>query len=342
MLTFVSQNISEEELIFRTMSLIRDTSLSIISIYFIPTLRHRIFCESTSLGDVQRLIRLLPTHLVVNKTPSLVSIDERVATLTLPAERSLTMGSWLRMRQGLYKGDLVCYEKDDDEDPTRLVTWVVPRIRLEGVGGRPDAAPFDAQRVGKVRPGPNGTFKFKGHLFRDGLCMLRQRHSWYLTDFNGPSTQELRGFLAARSWLKPQLARFLDLPWVSTSLSATQLTSLINRNRELQTGQPVTVVGEQLQGLKGNVVSVQADTVFITACHKDLDALNVLAVNIANIRRYFAVGHHVITLFGQHMGQWGMVTVVDETRSRLVFLDSTSMTEASFFLILSPHFQFVR
>lgn len=199
---------------------------------------------------------------------------------------------------------------------------------------RPDAILFDAvaarQRFGpaSVQLRAGNQFSFNRQSFRDGLLMLSLR----LSDVNmeaEPSPEELRAFAGAQSWLGSARARVLDIPWTSTALSATQVAGLVNRNRELRPGQAVIVVDEQLQGLRGSVITVEGDMVVIQGQHENLSNSNELIVPLASVRRYFTAGTHVKAVRGVHCGQWGMVIHVDESHSRLKFMDAATQREVS-------------
>lgn len=321
------------------LSLGESSPVSVISVTTVPHLPGRIYCEAQSYADVMKILSLTPAHLI-KKKPVSIPLGDRTAVLTLPPEITLTKGTWMRVKRGIYANDLACF---DTMDQDKVVAWVVPRIALDKdsarvkgkhIQQRPPMVPFDAKQVAVLfgaaavkqkKQQPAGTVIFRGHTFRDGLLMLLKPPTYFDTNVIEPSADNLHHFVPASAWLKPHTARLLNHSWHSTALSTVQTASVVNRNRDLSIGQRVVVLGDQLHGLVGQIVSIGTSTAVVIEPIQNVTC----TVSLENLRCYFGIGDHIKVRTGVHEGQWGMVVAIHESTSHLTFVDSVSRTHVS-------------
>lgn len=154
------------------------------------SIRGWIYLEATMNGKLKSLLMRTPGIIYAPHTgitPQGIKSQEWITTLTLQDQKQeLTVGAWVRVCKGMYKGDIGVVESIENWGGARLL--LVPRQRPPTLPGPslpkrkrsktpPEPALFDpvtASRVYQVDPVKQGdhVYCFRGNIFDHGLIVL--------------------------------------------------------------------------------------------------------------------------------------------------------------------------
>ncbi|CAI6009806.1 unnamed protein product [Closterium sp. NIES-65] len=262
--------------------------------------------------------------------PALVPIKEMAGVLTVEQKSvDLEENSWVRVKIGLYKGDLALVT-DVDTVKQRATIKLIPRIDLQALAQRQDGKPVVKR---KARPAPR--FFSVDEAKNYGLRPMVTRHRT-----TGEHIQSIEGMQFVDGYLlKVVSIKSLDTRGVVPTLDELQRfqraagdgergeyggggglgsgvgpmgisAEQANRQRgRLVKGDVVEVVEGDLKGLKGRVEKVDEDEVIIRPHHEELKDL--LPVKESQLRKFFQTGDHVKVVAGQNDGVTGMIVKVD-------------------------------
>ncbi|CAI7785637.1 unnamed protein product [Closterium sp. NIES-54] len=263
--------------------------------------------------------------------PALVPIKEMAGVLTVEQKSvDLEENSWVRVKIGLYKGDLALVT-DVDTVKQRATIKLIPRIDLQALAQRQDNKPVVKR---KARPAPR--FFSVDEAKNYGLRPMVTRHRT-----TGEHIQSIEGMQFVDGYLlKVVSIKSLDTRGVVPTLDELQRfqraagdgergeyggggaglgsgvgpmglsAEQANRQRgRLVKGDVVEVVEGDLKGLKGRVEKVDDDEVIIRPHHDELKDL--LPVKESQLRKFFQTGDHVKVVAGQNDGVTGMIVKVE-------------------------------
>lgn len=316
----------EEDAVFALMQKANalEQPFPILSAFCRDSLRGEIFVEVQSkdviLPAIRGILGVYPhrgLHLVPNEDAvrilTLRDLSETVLSETV------SKGSWVRPKKGLYKGDIGfvrCFTSE-------LVDVVlVPRVCMElpdpsskgkrkrQLRDRPSRRLFNPAEIIKVF-GPeaavfgDGTYLFKNEIYKDGyLCSLFD-HSDLTIEFN-PTTDEIAPLV------------------VSSEFSSVALEKLVAKNTAagLSIGDNVEIISGEPQGLRGKLANVEMDTVQITLESSSNGSVHLIEIPRKDVRKYFEVGDYVKVKAGTEQGRSGWVVGCD--RGSVTFYDTST------------------
>ncbi|KAK9106284.1 hypothetical protein Syun_022295 [Stephania yunnanensis] len=248
---------------------------------------------------------------------TLVPIKEMTDVLSVEKKAiDISRDTWVRMKIGMYKGDLAKVV-DVDDVRQKVMVKLVPRIDLQALANK-----LEGREVGKKkafvppprflnieevrelhirverRKDPNtGDYheNIAGMMFKDGFLLKNVSMKSIITTNIQPTFDELEKFR------KPE-----DGDGDMASLS----TLFTNRKKgHFMKGDAVIVVRGDLKNLMGWVEKVEEEIVHIRPNMKGLP--RTLAVNEKDLCKYFKPGDHVKVVTGAQEGATGMVVKVD-------------------------------
>mmetsp|Transcript_6930 Transcript_6930/g.23018 ORF Transcript_6930/g.23018 Transcript_6930/m.23018 type:complete len:1237 (+) Transcript_6930:184-3894(+) len=274
----------------------------------------------------------------------LVPIDEMVDGITVlnkGSGDSIKPDSWVRLRSGIFKGDLAkVVELHSAEVPPRVTVKVVPRIDYEemltmarneqqvklfgklGEGRmRPVAKLFNADDLGRESnvivekdklppstmqnlPGIDRVDIIEGRYFFSEGYLVRNIALAACTLETAPSLDELQRFTGGGAGNATTATELAAMAAAISDKKRTQVT--------FAPGDAVIVVDGDLKDLEGVVDSVtpEGDQVMVLPSLKEL-ADKVLAFTPSQLQKYFKSGDKVMVTSGRHEGQTGLVVAVD-------------------------------
>lgn len=282
-----------------------------------------------------------------SKPPKLVPLTEMVAAITVPKStaRSLTAGSWVRPKTGLYKGDLAKVMSVDINSGRATIT-LVPRLDYAAIVARLAEGRRGFEKVPKVRPVPRA---FNADEARNsGLDVMQQRDrvtGEMLYVLNGtqrfshgylsknvairslvlqealPPLDELQAFNAARQGDANRAKEDGD----GVTAAGGELASLVKDLGmddaavleaasvvKFSKGDRVIVVEGDLKDIQGVVEVVTEDgQVMVRPTDESLEGFKE-AIGFAprELSKFFQQGDHVKVINGTHKGETGMVVNV--------------------------------
>lgn len=283
-----------------------------------------------------------------SRPPKLVPLGEMVAAITTAraAKRSVQPGSWVRMRTGVYRGDLAKVESVDINSG-RATVKMVPRLDYAAMASRRSAEEVRANfgKQPKVRPPQRGFNPEEAKGYNLDLAQHRDRYTGELMYVLNGSQRFSQGYLVKNMALKslgveetmPPLDEIQRFGAVSQEdgAGATDLASLMQdlekeggldaaMRTRFQKGDRVIVTEGDLKDIKGKVQLVTEDGQIMVSITDELLDNFTEAIGFAprELVKYFASGDHVKVVHGSHAGQTGMVVRV-EGPVCYIFTDAT-------------------
>uniref|UniRef100_A0ACD5ZQB5 Uncharacterized protein n=1 Tax=Avena sativa TaxID=4498 RepID=A0ACD5ZQB5_AVESA len=293
------------------------TDLQIKSVVALDHLKNYIYVEAEKEAHVKEACKGL-RNIYASAKITLVPIKEMADVLYVESKNvDLGRDTWVRMKLGIYKGDLAKVV-DVDNVRQRATVKLIPRIDLQALASKlegrevvkkktfvPPPRFFNIDearemhiRVERRRNKDTGEYfeMVDGLMFKDGflhkIVSIKSIHTQGIQ----PTFDELEKFKKPGD----------DLNGDSSSLS----TLFSNRKKgHFMKGDAVIVVKGDLKNLEGWVEKVEDTTVHIKPKISDLP--KTLAFNEKELCKYFKPGDHVKVVSGVQEGATGMVVKVD-------------------------------
>jgi transcription elongation factor SPT5 len=284
-----------------------------------------------------------------SKPPRLVPLGEMVGAIAVrrAESRALAPGAWVRLRTGLYKGDLARVT-DVDASGGRATVKLVPRLDLAAMAARrPEDARANFGKAPKVRPPARAFNPEEARGARLDVSQQRDRATGELFWSLGGAQRFAGGYLVKGVSLKSvvpetslppldELQRFNaaaaddggaggaapgrpgDLAALVAGLAGEgggeELAAAAGRGRFAK-GDRVVVTEGELKGLRGRVAHVTEGGEVHVRLAQDgplgADFADLVPFPPRELAKLFAEGEHVKVAHGQHAGETGMVLRVD-------------------------------
>ncbi|KAL3638889.1 hypothetical protein CASFOL_016796 [Castilleja foliolosa] len=294
----------------------RGSEMQIRSVTALDHLKQFIYIEADKEAHVREVIKgmrnIFPSKIM------LVPIKEMTDVLSVESKAiDISRDTWVRMKIGIYKGDLAKVV-DVDNVRQRATVKLIPRIDLLTLASKlegrevPKKKPFTPParfmnidearelhiRVERRRDQSTGDYyeKIEGMMFKDGFLYKNVSLKSLSTQNVQPNFDELEKFRQ---------------PTESGDGDMSSLTMLFaNRKKgHFMKGDRVIIAKGDLRNLKGWVEKVEEDTVHIKPKEKGLP--KTLAVSEKELCKYFEPGNHVKVVSGVSEGATGMVVSVE-------------------------------
>ena len=305
--------------------------LKILSIFQRDNYSGRIYIEAPKQSVIEKFTTGVPDIYPAQKL--LIPVQE--LPLLLKPDKSddvrLEEGSYVRIKRGIYKGDLAVVDQIS-ENNLEVLLKIVPRLDY----GKNDEIDADTNTRKQKRPTfaqrpPPQLFNPTMALRMDQANLYKRddRHFTYRNDdyVDGYLFKSFRiQYLETKS-IQPsveELARFgskegnLDLTTISQTIKKAQAAKVT-----FQIGDRVEILSGEQKGSKGFVTRTSTD---IIAVNLPQLAMKALEFPISSLRKIFEAGDHVTVVGGDHQGDAGLVLAVkngqvtfvsDQTRANL-------------------------
>lgn len=301
--------------------------LQIRSAVALDHLKGYLYVEADKEAYVKQACRGL--RMIYSSKVMLVPIKEMTDVLSVESKSvELAKDSWVRVKTGIYKGDLAKVV-DVDHVRQRVTIKLVPRIDLQALAAKLEGKTDEKKKafvppprfvsmaevkdmripVDRKRDPITGEFydTFESHLFKDGYLIKTVSTKTVTAQNIEPSFDELQKF---------------QKPGDEKSSDAVGLASLLaNRKKgHFMKGDAVVVIEGDLKNLMGIVEKVDEDSVFVKPKYKNLKA--TLTFKDKQLCKFFKTGDHVKVVSGKHEGTTGMVVKV-EAHILVILSDTT-------------------
>ncbi|KAJ1688274.1 hypothetical protein LUZ63_019664 [Rhynchospora breviuscula] len=303
------------------------SDLQIRSVIALDHLKNYIYVEAEKEAHVKEACKGL-RNIYSSAKIMLVPIKEMTDVLSVESKVvDLAIDAWVRMKLGVYKGDLAKVV-DVDNVRQKVTVKLIPRVDLQAIANKilnaempkkktfvPPPRFFNIEearelklRVERKRGDSGEYFDFvEGLMFKDGFLYKTVSMKSISVNNIQPTFDELEKFR------KPGEDTSGDLASLSTLFA--------NRKKgHFMKGDAVIVVRGDLKGLEGWVEKVEEDTVHIKPKMADLP--KTLEFNEKELCKFFKPGDHVKVVSGVQEGATGMVVKV-ENHVLIILSDTT-------------------
>jgi transcription elongation factor SPT5 len=308
-----------------------------------PGTKGFIYVEAHRESSAQEIIKNM--RMCMPWSIKLVPINEMTAVLTVASKKKAIKGdAWVRVKRGVYKGDLGKVDMLLDSG-SKAAVRLVPRIDLNAIVRR---ATGEKAKKGGTKA-PQKFFKLEEiqrALRESNLGMLdldrrRYPHTGDMFDYfnkefynNGYLYKEFKvETMLQYTDVSPtldELQRFRDSQKGEDDeddVADLQLEQRSDKSVALCKGDTVRVIEGDLQHLMGVVTSVSSTSqnVKIRPLHDDIKDQQ-LEFPIAQLMKYVKVGDHVKVINGRYVGETGVVVNVEEMEGQW---EAVVLTDAS-------------
>lgn len=274
-----------------------------------------IYIEADKLGNVQNAIknfRTLSTYKMM-----LVPLKEMPDVLTVAnASSGLKRGDWVRVKRGLYRGD-IAQVVEYDEPRGRVVVKIIPRMdwttgqnavikgkrkirmparffNIEDLANRDTVATKNAH-------GLNDIYLYNGKMYYEGYTIKNMNIKSLDTNNVSPTLDEFQKFKDKNS---------------STNEDEITINVGPAKATPFMKGDKIKVVDGDLIHLTGTVESVDENMVTFKPNHKDIKDLLVLPAH--QLQKTFNIGDHVKVISGKFKGETGSVVQIKDRVATLI------------------------
>jgi transcription elongation factor SPT5 len=241
---------------------------------------------------------------------------------------------WVRMKSGLYEGDLA--QVVNIEDPlNKIYVRLVPRILEESTGTKKDSLGDYSKKLKKsVRPrqklfNPQNysdvamkthpilreqCYMWNKQSFKDGFVIKSVKAKSLITEDVGPKIEELRVFDLAN--MKNE-GGSMDIENLISTLQETE----ISKKKKFAKGDKIKIIKGGLKGITGRIDSHADGVVRVIP---DIEGLtDILEFTEDFVVKEFLPGDLVRVVMGSHIGKQGLIVKVDDDTAH-IFSDSTN------------------
>ena len=307
-----------------------------------------VYVEAMKKADVDEALDGV-MHVFPRTKTVLVPVKEMPDLLRVTKSEELNPGGWVRIKKGLYEGDLAQIE-EVETNGLSLTVRLVPRLDYgqdDNIRGAPLVAGADAKRK-RIPPSAanrppqrlfseqearkkNGKFltastglsgrswTYMGNNYEDGFLIKELKIQNVITKDVNPKLDEVTKFTRGAA----DGTENLDLESLAQSLKNTA-----NANSYLP-GDYVEVYQGEQRGVMGKTISVQGEIVTIRVGEGDLAGQN-LDVPVKGLRKRFKAGDHVKVIGGSRWrDEVGIVVRIKD--DRVTLLSDMSLQEIEVF-----------
>ena len=323
----------------------KDDALYIHSAFTTPASKGYLYIEADKEVHVKRAIRglralkwwklqLIPITQMVNA----VKFTDDVPVIA--------KGQWVRIKSGLYKGDVGQVYTLGDQN-TIITVKLIPRIDLQALeedptrkrkrafnafraGQRPPQALFNRAEV-KRRGGEVSSLSkhpsdgrrydvFGSNRYRQGFLYKDMRHTGLYTDNVQPTADEADRFLNRIRGESDDDDDDEELPAPPPTASSKSSVALFS------IGDHVIVSEGSMKNITGRITSLsKAGCTVQPDSHQPISM--PLDLMLKEIRKFFRLGDHVKVVAGVYRDETGMITQVQQASDTLSIYSDTSLRE---------------
>ncbi|CAM0943830.1 unnamed protein product [Alopecurus aequalis] len=292
--------------------------LQIKSVVALEHLKNYIYVEAEKEAHVKEACKGL-RNIFASAKITLVPTKEMADVLSVKSKSvDLSRDTWVRLKLGIYKGDLAKVV-DVDDVHQRVTVKLVPRIDLQALTDKLNGLKVEKKKTSFVPP-PRLFSVGEAREMNIPVERRRDRDSGeYFEVVGGLKFED--GFLRktvsiksiSRHNVQPTLDELERFRRVGDDMNedvASLSTLFTNRKKgHFMKGDAVVVVKGDLKNLEGCVEKVEDDTVHIRPKQSGLP--KTLAFNAKDLCKHFNPGDHVKVVSGVQQGATGMVVKVE-------------------------------
>lgn len=288
------------------------------------------------------------SHIWLSKGVKMVEIEEMPDLFRIKKSKQLEPGMYVRIRRGLYAGDLAQID-EVEQNGTDVTVRIVPRLDY-GANEDTNAAPAELDANGKrkrpikvagQRPpqrlfseaeakkrhgrylqktsGLSNAWNFAGKEYQEGFLIETLRVNAVQTENVNPTLEEVSKFASETE----DGTENLDLAALAATLKQSTATSYLP-------GDKVELFRGEQKGVEGRAVEVYGDVVKMRVESAGALRNQTIEAPIKDLRKLFRDGDHVKVIGGsKYFDEVGMVVRVKD--DRVTLLTDSNQTEITVF-----------
>lgn len=336
-------------------------NLQISSAFQRDSFHGHLYIEARSEAHVKAAVDGL-IGVYVSNAPILVPIEEMPDLLKSRRKQTpLQVGGWVRIKKGVYKGDLA--RIDDVPESTDFVTLkVVPRIemspkeeqeqatsslnggpgkkrrRQESALFRPPPKLFNADEVRTAYAGRAKVIKdaegihFMNELYHEGYLIKDFKMHMIERENVNPSIDEIVRFTGDTNLAAAAGVDATGDTAVTSAANKVDLASIKDASKAqtiLQPGDFVEIFEGSQKGISGTVDSISNNVLYLSPTDPEDLRGTTIEVLVDQVRKKFRNGDHIKVLRGKNVNESGLVLKVKD--DLVTFLSDLSMEEITVF-----------
>lgn len=306
--------------------------LKILSIFQRDNYTGRIYMEAPKQSVVEKFCTGVPDIFITQKL--LIPVQELPLLLKPGKADGVTLeeGTYVRIKRGIYKGDLAMIDQISENNLDVLLK-IVPRLDY---GKFDEVDPITQQKKSRR---PTFAHRAPPQLFNPTMALRLDQANLFKSDdrhFKYRNEDYVDGYLY-KSYkvqhvdakdIEPtveELARFgskdgaVDLTTISQTIKKSQAA-----NVSFQSGDRVEILNGEQRGSRGIVTKTSAT---IATVNLPDFPLKPLEFPIASLRKIFQPGDHVTVIRGEHTGDAGLVLLVKQ--GQVTFMSNQTREEVT-------------
>lgn len=304
-----------------------------------------IYVESRRVEDIEPAFGGI-SHVFMGTKPMMISLEEMPDLLRTKREKQLDPGMYVRIKRGLYSGDLAMVEEVEANN-TDIVVKLVPRLDYglnEDVnaptditnGGQKRKRPMAAARpppklfseneakkrhsryISKIPGLTNNAWSYQGKEYINGFLIDNYRVNNLQTEQVNPTLEEVTKFAASEDGTEN-----LDLSALAATLKSSSAADFLP-------GDKVELFKGEQKGLQGRAVKVYGDVVQVLVDSNGALRGKTVEAPVRDLRKLFKEGDHVKVIGGsKYFDEVGMVVRIKD--DRVTLLTDSNQTEVTVF-----------
>ncbi|VAI61315.1 unnamed protein product [Triticum turgidum subsp. durum] len=291
--------------------------LQIKSVVALEHLKNYIYVEAEKEAHVKEACKGL-RNIFSSAKILLVPTKEMTDVLSVTSKSAdLSIDTWVRLKLGIYKGDLAKVVEVDDVCQ-KVTVKVIPRLDLQALTDK-----LKGLKVAKKKsfiPPPRLFSTDEAREMNIPVERRRDRDSGEYFEMVGALKFEdgfLRKIVSIKSIstqnVKPSLDELEKFGRVGDDVNedVARLSTLSRKKGHFMKGDAVVVVKGDLKDIRGCVEKVEDSIVHIRPTPTQSDLPKTLAFSEKDLCKYFNPGDHVKVVFGVQEGVTGMVVKVE-------------------------------
>eukprot|EP00466_Bigelowiella_natans_P021345 jgi/Bigna1/87485/estExt_fgenesh1_pg.C_210006 len=292
--------------------------LRILSAFTTPATKGFIHVEAWKADHVVHAFEKFAGNMVYAWKTALVPIENMVPSISITEKvKHLRRLQWVRLKQGIYKGDLAQVEVPDEQG--YVVVKLIPRIDYTAIGSG------QRRRRAGVRPMPQLFNRTEiQEIDPDNIAPSSSSHWHCRWEAINPTLEEVQRFTS-----KTSRDEFEN----DGTAGANQVSGFAFNSKkvEFRKGDRVKVVEGELSNLTGRVTTVTGDTIFVLPERADLGLTETLDFTANELIKFFRNGDHVMITAGVRKDETGHVVDVNEEEKTVTIIHDTSRNTTKVF-----------
>ncbi|GLJ49926.1 hypothetical protein SUGI_1061450 [Cryptomeria japonica] len=305
------------------------TDLQILSAVALDHLKGYLYIEAHKDAYVRQACKGMRN--IYSQTVKLVPIKEMPDVLTVHVKQmGLGKETWVRVKSGIYKGDLAkAVELDNVRQ--RVTLKLVPRLDFQALKRRMEGSVSKEEKKKAAKIVPPARFVNLRQITDMGIVVERKRDSVTGEMFETVENMMFKdGYLYKTMSIKSVNSQnikpsFDELQKFQSSNAESDMAAADGGRKKqmhFRKGDMVVVMRGDLKNLKGCVERVDDENIHVRTKMEGIEG-TVLSFHQNELCKFFETGDHVKVVSGTHEGTTGMIVKLERNNVLIIIADRT-------------------